>query len=72
MMTEHQKPQHDAAAVSSDAEAGNTEQATASLAQAVAKRNDARKANDRGTGRGSHGGKPVSNLKVSSQVRGKQ
>ena len=68
-MTEHQKPQHDAATVSSDVEAGNTEQATASLAQAVAKRNEARKASDRGAGRGSHGGKPVSTLKVSSQVQ---
>ena len=71
-MTEHQKPQDDATVASSDSETAKIEQATAALAKAVEERNEARKASNRGAGKGSHGGKPVSSLKVSSQVRGKQ
>ena len=71
-MTEHQKPRDVAALARSDSETAKIQQATAALVKAVEERNEARKASDRGAGRGSHGGKPVSNLKVSSQVRGKQ
>ncbi|MCW6513158.1 hypothetical protein [Lichenifustis flavocetrariae] len=66
-MTDHQQPQ-DHAGDTADTKA---EQAKSALSEAVAKRTEERKLNDKQQGGGPHGGKPMSNLKVSAQTRGK-
>ncbi|MCW6506978.1 hypothetical protein [Lichenifustis flavocetrariae] len=69
-MDQQQSRNHTTNAANDTAET-KAEQAKSALAEAVAKRTEERKLNDKQQGGGPHGGKPMSTLKVSAQTRGK-
>ena len=71
-MTDHHQAQEHARDAVEDTAENKAEHAKSALAEAVAKRNEARNLNDKRQSGAPHGGKPMSNLKVADQTRGKK